>query len=267
MGPDGTSGEVLEDAAPWGERFVALVGAPDEPGWVAAGELFGAGLDAALARVGAARGTESDAVAGALLLDAYAQRLAAPVLGAYVVDGRVLDARLPQVRTQPFEGTFRRFAFADAPAVVAPGPAAVRQVSAGLVGGHLEPAVEAVHERTRAGRRVLRGAIANAVAITFLHLSWPDPDHARHVDAAREFLALTPGLADLVGIEAVLAGGRPWMYTERNTCCLAFRTRPNQERELSYCATCPVLPRATTRSMFAEATASYAQRQADAQST
>jgi ferric iron reductase protein FhuF len=256
--------EVLDDGAAWGPRFVASVGVPDGPGWVAAEALFGAQLDDALDRVGKARGTQSSAVAGSLLVEAYAQRVVAPVLGAFFVDGRVLDARLPQVWTEPVEGGVRRIAFAEAPTPAAPhARAETSRMRAGLIEGNLDHVVRAVHERTRVGRRVLRGAVANAVANTFLHLSWPDADRARHVDTARAFLAEVPGLAELVGIEAVVEGGRPWMYTERHTCCLAFRTDHHRAHEQPYCATCPVLPRVVTRDMFSRATASYAERHPD----
>ena len=50
------------------------------------------------------------------------------------------------------------------------------------------------------------------------------------------------------------------MYTDRNTCCLVFRTTLNQARDQRYCLTCPVMPRSDTRALFAQATASYAAR-------
>ena len=237
-----------------GDRFVAVLGTPD---WPLAADLFSDGLDAALEAVGAARGTDSAAVAGALLFEQYAQRLVAPVLAALYRDSAVLDARLPAVRTRLDHGFLRHLAFATAPA---PGPADVAAVRTGLIDENLEPAAEAVHTRTRVGRRVLQGSIANAVASSLLHMSWPDPDRARYVPAAHEFLSGRPDLATLVTVEAVERAGEPWMYTDRAACCLAFRTTVNQEREQPYCGTCPVLPDTTTRALFAQATAAYAAR-------
>jgi hypothetical protein len=46
------------------------------------------------------------------------------------------------------------------------------------------------------------------------------------------------------------------MYTDRNTCCLAFRTTVDQAREQPYCGTCPVLGE-RTRELFTAATAAY----------
>lgn len=255
-------GEVLADGRRWGPRFVALRGAPDEPGWTTAAALFDGGLDGALAEVGEARGTTSRAVAATLLLDVHAQRVTAPVLAALHLEGRHLDARLPLVHVEPAEGGVRRIAFADDPRPVdAPaGHAARRIVLDGLVGGHLALLVDVLHARTGAGVRVLRGTIANAFAITYLHLSWPDPDRARFVPAARAALAETPGLAGLATVAAVREGGEPWMYTDRNACCLAFRTTVNQAREQPYCATCPVLRPEVTRELFGRATAAFRER-------
>ena len=244
-----------------GPRFAASVGVPDGPGWVCADRLFGDGLDEALDRVGRARGAPSAAIAGSLLMEAYAQRLVPPVIGACFVDGRVLDARLPRVWVDAVAGGFPRISVAEASVPIA--DPAVSRMWTGLVDGNLDRAVRAVHERTGVGRRVLRGAVANAVAVAFLHLSWHDPDRDRYVGTARDLLAATRGLAGLVGIETVVEHGRAWMYTERNTCCLAFRTRSHAGTDQPYCATCPVLPRATTRDLFAQATASFAERHPD----
>jgi hypothetical protein len=245
-----------------GPRFVASIGRPEGPGWLRADRLFGAGLDDALARFADARGAPGVAVAGSLLMEAYAQRVVPPVIGACFVDGRILDAHLPQVWVDPVAGGFPRIAFAAAPVPTAGADDGVPRMWAGLVDG-LDGAARAVHERTRVGRRVLRGAVANAVAVAFLHLSWHDPDRARYVATALDLLATTPGLDGLVGIEAVVAHGRAWMYTERNTCCLAFRTRSHAAVDQPYCATCPVLARTTTREMFTQAAASFAERHPD----
>jgi Ferric iron reductase FhuF-like transporter len=242
-------GEVLAGGAALGDRFVAALGEPDGDGWMPASELFGARLAEVLPSVGTARGTDNTAVAGTLLVEQYAQRLVAPVLAALYRDGAGLDAGLPGVRALVVDGMLRRLAFAQAPAA----PADVERVRAAAT-ANLETVADAVHHHTRAGRRVLRGAIANAVASSLLHMSWPDADRARYVPAAREFL--TPDLADLVTVDVVDG----WMYTDRATCCLAFRTTVNQAREQPYCSACPVLPATTTRELFERATAAYEAR-------
>lgn len=261
----GTRGEVLTDGRRWGERFVALRGAPDGPEWITAADLFGSGLSERLAAVGEARGTTSPAVAATLLLDVYAQRVVAPVLAALYVERTVVDASLPLVRLAPAGGGFRRLAFAADPRPV--GSRAARDARStvldGLIDAHLEIAVDVLHRRTRAGTRALRGTVAHALAITFLHLSWPGPDRARFVDAAAEVLAERPELAGLATVTAVSTGGEPWMYTDRAACCLAFRTSVNRARDMPYCATCPVVAREHTKDLFDQATAAFRRRQDD----
>lgn len=244
-----------------GRPVRGLVGAPHSPGWLPAAELFGAALPAALAAVGLARGTDNPAVSGTLLFEQYAQRLVAPVLAALHRDGTVVDARMPGVRAELAGGAVRRLAFARPPEPCGPQRREADVATAdALVAGNLDLAAEAVHHQTRVGMRVLRGAVANAVASSFLHMSWPAADRARYVPEARAFLARVPGLAKLVTVQALDGAGGSWMYTDRSTCCLAFRTTVNQTRDQQFCSTCPVLPRATIHALFARATATYAAR-------
>lgn len=259
--PAGTSGTLLTNGAVPGERFVAFVGEPSGPGWTAADELFGPGLPTALEAVGSRRGTPSPAVAGALLVEQYAHRVVGPVLAAFHEQGRVVYAGLAAVRVELDRGALGRVAFAGP--VRAGGPDAVRArraVGDDLIGGNLEPAARAVHRHTRVGLRVLRGAVANAVATAFLHLSWPREDGAHYLPVLREFLAENPVLDGLIGTEAIEEQGRTWMYTDRRACCLAFRTESNRSREVPYCATCPVLPGSYGRGLFREAARSYLAR-------
>lgn len=248
-----TDREVLPDGAALGDRFVARLGVPAEPGWIGVDELFG---PAVLAAVGHARGTGNPAVAAVLLFEQYAQRLAAPVFATWHRHGAVLDARVPLIRARVVDGHLRRLAFADPPEP-GDGPGSLL---AQLVAGNLDPVADTLHRATRAGSRVLRGAMANAVAGALLHLSWPCRDRAEHVADARAWLDRVPGWAALVEVDAVAAGGEPWMYVRRGTCCLAFRTTVNQARAQSCCSSCPVLPRARTAELFGRATAAYAER-------
>jgi ferric iron reductase protein FhuF len=254
---EGTDREVIVGGATWGDRFVALLGAPRGPGWIAADELFGPALPRTLAAVGLARGTDDTAVSGTLLFEQYALRLAAPVLAAHQRDDQLLDARMPMVRAQTLNGSLRRLAFARPPQAYRDTSAVMNR----LVGGNLDRVADAIHSYTRIGMRVLRGAMANAVTSALLHMSWPNTDRARYVDDALELVESIPGWAGLVNVRAVEAAGEPWMYTDRNTCCQAFRTSVNKARVQPYCATCPVVPRQTTAELFVKATSAYAARQ------
>jgi hypothetical protein len=239
------------DAA--GDRFRALVGTPTAPGWVPATHLFGAGLDRALADVRGALGTDSDAVAGILLLEGYAQRVVPPAIAVRVLAGRSVSTDPTAVSVRLVDGRPREAAFAEVEA--APGG-----IDGAVVAG-VADVVDALHRRTRAGRRLLSGAVAHAVAVAFLHLSWPEADHARHLHDARRVLDAA-GLAGLVRVEAAEVAGRPWLYADRRTCCLAFRTARNRAHGPSYCATCPVVPEADRRRSFVEAVDAYVRRNA-----
>lgn len=250
-----TPDEVLPGGSALGDRFVALLGRPTGPGWIGAEELRGSALAVVLAALAAARGTDNPAVAGALLVEQYAQRLVAPVLAALLRHGTLLDASPAQVRALLVDGAVRRLAFADA---ATPGADPDRALA--TLAAHLDMLAAAVAGRTRTGTRVLRGAAANAVATSLLHLSWRCRDRAAHVAAARTWLERVPGWASLVEVDGRVEAGERWMYVRRNTCCLAFRTSVNRTREQAYCSSCPVLPPATTEALFARATAAYAAR-------
>lgn len=246
--------EVLDGGgARLGDRFVARLGVPS--GWLEVPELFGS---ATLAAVAGGWGTTSPAVAATLLFEQYAQRLVAPVLAARYRDHALLDVRLPRIRARVEDGRLRRLAFA-----LPPQPAATTDIDTTLhqlLAGNLDPVADDLHRRTRAGRRVLRGAVANAVAGSLLHLSWPHADRSAHVADALRWLDRVPGWAGLVEVRSEHVRGEPWMYLRRATCCLAFRTAANQAREQPYCSSCPVLPPATTAALFARATTAYAAR-------
>jgi ferric iron reductase protein FhuF len=238
-----------------GPRFQAVVGRPD--GWVPAGELFGGRLDAHLAEVCEARDTTSTAIAGSLLVQQYAALLVSPALAILHRTGRLVRCDAGLVSVECRLGLPARLAFAEPPRPVGPAPA---EAAAPLLVEHLGGVVDAVHRRTRAGRRVLRGAVANAVAIAYLHLSWHGDDPARYVDDARALLAVA-GLDGLVRIEPVPVGGRRWMSADRRACCLVFRVASSRAAA-RFCATCPVTPPASRRAMFLAAVADFDGRRA-----
>lgn len=251
------SPEVVAGGSSCGDRFVARLGSPSGPGWFAAEELWGPALPAILAAVGAARGTADPAVSATLLFEQYAQRLVAPALAVLLRDGAVLCGQLPLVRAQVVDGTLCRLSFARVPEPAVDGAAGRDRMLAALAAGNLEPVAEIVHRHTRIGMRVLRGAVANAIATSLLQMSWADEDRSRHLADARTLLAGLPGAAELVNVRVEVVAGRPWMYADRNTCCQAFRTGINRARALRYCSNCPIVPRATTAELFVRATAAY----------
>lgn len=77
--------------------------------------------------------------------------------------------------------------------------------------GHLEPVLEHLHELTRAGRRLLWGSVAHAVAL---------PLSRRLADPVRDVPELLERIgAPLAGLVHVADDGA----ITRRTCCLAFR--------------------------------------------
>ena len=247
---------VLRLAADLGPRFAAVRGRPS--GWIPAAELFGTQLPANLTEVGHHLGA-TPAVAGTLFLQQYAAILAAPVVAALHLERSVLPCEPVDVTVDYTDGRPIRIAFALAARPVVEFDHAVADIVAKRLTRHLLLAAESVHRLTRAGRRLLQGAIAYEVALTFLHLSWRHPDGAHHLDDARRFLAAA-GLEHLVVLEAVPTAGRRWLHAGRKTCCLAFRTADNRERVDPYCATCPVLPEKIVMRSFRDAVDSYVSR-------
>lgn len=110
---------------------------------------------------------------------------------------------------------------------------------------HLAPILERLHVRSRAGRRLLWGSVAHAIALP-LSRRFGDP-----VADVPRFLALVGGpVVDLVEIAPVDSGrvdsagvdaGAPGgVRVSRRTCCLAFRSRCGGGDEPTLCGYCPV---------------------------
>lgn len=239
-----------------GPRFVAWLGQPTAPEWCEATELFGACLDDALAEVARVRGAPHRAVAGAALVEQYAARLVAPLLAAVLVDRRAVDPALDQVRVQWAEGRVGHIAVRPPLTPLEEEGVEVLDV---VMHGNLAVVVEAVHRMAGTGTRVLYGGIAHAVTVAALHLSWPDEQPSRYLELTEWVLDLW-GIRDLVVVEAVRVAGEEWLYAERRTCCLAFRTENHRRRENPYCATCPVMPEVERRRSFLDAVAAFRER-------
>lgn len=243
-----------------GERFLADLGKPRAAQqWRPALEIFGTGLTAALNAVATRRGADRTATAGALMFEQYCGRLIPPVLAAAIRDELAAVASLDAVHVRFSDGAVHGIALERPP--VRRAESAARAAISALVDDNLAPAADVVRHATRIGARTLNGSMANAVANTLLHLSWTGGEEARRgVEAARTLLGLIPGGAPLVNVRTVDVEGRAWMYTDRNTCCLAFRTSTNRARSQRFCATCPATPRETTELMFREAVSSFIAR-------
>ena len=247
--PPGVCGTLVR--ADLAERFPAWVGRPAGESWLPGPLLFADRLDDALEQVARRRGTPGPAVAGASLFEGYVQRVVPPALVAWLEEGRSVRAGPDDVRVAWSDGRVAQVAFADA--VVGN-----RSPLADLMDHHLAPAVGVVHERTGVGTRVLRGAVAHAVSVAFLHVGWRGAEPAAQIGRLREVLD-EHGLGDLVRADDPEVDGTRWLYAERRTCCLAFRAG-DRARAPSFCATCPVVPESERRRSFREAVTAYRQR-------
>ncbi|GAA1383744.1 hypothetical protein GCM10009613_13570 [Pseudonocardia kongjuensis] len=235
-------------------QFTADCGIGDGPGRPAR-TVVDRDLPSMILAVRRARGAGA-AAAGSLLVLAYARRLVWPVLGEHLLHGRWLDPAWANVviDTDDPGGSFR-IGFVGTPQPAGP---AVGEVVTALVDGHLELLVEQAHRETRAGRRVLWGNVAVAVAQVFLALSWSAPHRDALAGTARDVLAAAPRLRGLVSVESVrhpAADGDRWMVVWRRTCCLAFRCAAADRP--SYCGTCPVVPHRDRLASFHRAAGRY----------
>lgn len=240
-----------------GPRFAAGVGDRTGPGWLTATELFGAGLADAVEGARVARSVPTAAVAGSLLLTAYANRVTAPVVAALHYDGTELDARLADVRVRLADGMVAEVSFVAAPRPA--GPQTEARIAEQLFGGHLAIAVDAVHAATRAGRRVLWSDVAISVAGAFLALSWAGPGRAGRLAAAQRFLAREPRAAGVVTLRTAQCVGVDWMYNERHACCLAFRSTLENRRDQPFCGNCNIPDEAYRVARFEAAATRYAE--------
>jgi hypothetical protein len=165
------------------------------------------------------------AVAAALLWKQYAWYLVETALRGWY-SGSVPDLALDVVEVR-FRATAPYVEVRAARSIQVPARTDAEFVSwfgAEVVKGHLTPVLESLHDLTRAGRRLLWGSVAHAIA---LPLAERVPDPARTVPALLERLG--PPLDGLV----VVSGDDDSLV--RRTCCLAFRCD-----EPVICSYCPI---------------------------
>lgn len=170
------------------------------------GELAGL-VDASRAVWGGA-----PAVAAALLWKQYAWYVAETALRGWF-SGSVPDLALDVVEVR-FRAAAPHVEVRTARSIQVPVRSDAEFVSwfgTEVVKGHLTPVLESLHDLTRAGRRLLWGSVAHAIA---LPLTERLEDPARSVPALLERLG--PPLHGLVAVS-----GDEGLV--RRTCCLAFR--------------------------------------------
>jgi hypothetical protein len=228
----------------------------------------GPGLLQKVRAFGRAAGTGETAVAGSLLLQAWAVSVTRAAIASLVGARRVPDlAASNTVLSVDREGRpvgasllAPRFAAlaGDEEAASAPGAVLVDDDEAlfawartRLFDGHLGPLVEAIHGIAPVGRRLLWGNVAAATAGGFAALSNQAPychEPDRLMGDARRLLdspdSPTWGLAEIF---AVPHDGGTRLFVRRQTCCLRYRL-PDAPPT---CLSCRLVPESERRHRIA----------------
>jgi hypothetical protein len=206
----------------------------DRAGWIPATEIvYGEGLDDMLAAAGR-RWDAAPHVAAALAWKCYSYWVSLPAVLGYATARRVplLDASQVLVRYSD-RAPFLCAGLTEPELAVLPGDplialdhpgirvvpddaALLAALRSSLIGSHLAPLVERVHERSRLGRRTLWGSLASGVAHGVSRAADVLPGSTLDTaNALLDSLDLT-GLVDLTPEHC----GR--LQVRRRTCCLAF---------------------------------------------
>ncbi|MGW8375917.1 (2Fe-2S)-binding protein [Streptomyces sp. ODS28] len=233
-------------AAAHGPRYRLLPG-PPPPGeagaWLRADRLFSPDSPELVRLLDSeyhGSGHRTEHAAALTLIAVYAGWVTAAGVLQWALDGRVLDLRPENVLVRPAgpEGHGIAGVRMYAPRLVEPGRASVH---ATVLGGHLLPLAEALHRRTRAGLRQLRGGVAHGCATALCASAAPVEEMAVRW---REFAGDAPGgLAGLGDVERVTRsspspGRTSRLVYLRRTCCLFYTSA-----EAVRCASCCLTPR------------------------
>ena len=173
--------------------------------------------------------------AAALAWKSYAYWLALPAVLGYAVARRMPLVRPEAVALRwspipPFVVvglTAPEVAvLATDPLAVTPGPvrvvaddaAMLAELRSSLMDDHLDPVLEQIRTRIHLGRRTLWGSLASGIAHAMSRAADYVPSPV--LSTTSEILAAL-GLEDLVELSP-LGDGRPGLWVQRRTCCLAF---------------------------------------------
>lgn len=179
-------------------------------------------------------GADDVTVAASLFTQAYAFRVASVALGAYALGLAVPDVspKVTAVRIDKPRPTAIAFLADD----VHESDAAL--IAHELVGEHLAPFVDAVHDSFRVGQRLLLGNAAGSCAVVFRAIEGSGADRAavrRRADAfMRECSQWFDGLGSFTVVEH--AGQSGWFWNRTN-CCLWYRTQADR-----LCDNCSLIP-------------------------
>lgn len=218
----------------YGERFRLERGLDPAHDWIGCDRLLDPSSDE-VARVleaeRVASGQVSDHATALTVIAVYAGTVTASALLAWALEDVVVDMRPSNVaiRLSPHHG-FDAVALREPRVVHAP----VETLVSWVLDEHLLPFAQALHVRTRAGLRQLRGGVAHGCAAAFCIASRRGGDVDALERSYQRFLAASTGGLDRLGeVVRLRAGNREGLFYLRNTCCLYFTSA-----EATKCSSC-----------------------------
>ena len=227
--------DVLTRLAHIGDRFEVqrdLSGADD---WIACDRLHDPDspeLGAVLEAERVASGQVSEHATALTVMAVYAGTVTSAAMLAWALEDVVIDMRATNVAVRLSEHHgFEGYGLRE-PTLVAGAP--VELLVEQVLHGHLIPLVDALHARTRAGRRQLMGGAAHGCAAAFCLASRMGQDVDRLEERYETFLAATDvGFEKLGRVVRLQEGDREALFYLRNTCCLYYTSA-----EQSKCSSC-----------------------------
>ncbi|MEU6061247.1 (2Fe-2S)-binding protein [Streptomyces sp. NPDC047097] len=238
-----------------GPRWRVAVGVPpaaEADQWLAADRLAdpdGPGLGVLLAAERDSSGHRTEHAAALTLMAVYAGWVTAAAVLHWALTDEVPDLRAGNVLVRPGTHGIAGVRVRRARLAVAErGEPSVALLHRVVLEGHLLPVAEALHRRTRAGRRQLRGGVAHGCATALCAVDGP-------VDLLEERWRLlvrdAPGGLAALGETARVRGvrdGRERLVYLRRTCCLFYTSA-----EAVRCASCCLTDRAERLRAYAAA--------------
>jgi len=235
--------DVFDRLADIADRFALqpdLSGADD---WIACERLLDPDspeLAAVLEAERVASGQVSAHATALTVMAVYAGTVTSAAMLAWALEDVVIDMRAVNVAVRLSEHHgFEAYGLREATVVAgAPLDLLVEQV----VHDHLVPLVEAMHLKTRAGRRQLMGGAAHGCAAAFCLASRMGQDVDLLEERYNTFLAATDvGFEKLGRVIRLREGDREGLFYLRNTCCLYYTSA--EQTKCSSCCLDPVADR------------------------
>ncbi len=243
---------------PYGPRWHVAVGGPDaaEAGrWLAASSLAdpaGEALGTLIEHEYHGSGHRTAHAAALTVMAVYAGRVTAAAVLHWALTDRVPDLSAGNVLVRPHAHGIAGVRVREARfAAARPGEESVAVLRRTVLEEHLLPVADALHRRTRAGLRQLRGGIAHGCAVALCAFDGGSDGGFGDLDGAHDgrldllerrwerFVAGAPGGLAALGETARVrrvSDGRERLVYLRRTCCL-FHTSAEAVRCASCCLT------------------------------